>query len=31
MGLLGELLIRTYHESQDKPVYRVDTILRSED
>jgi glycosyltransferase involved in cell wall biosynthesis len=23
MGLLGELLVRTYHESQDKPVYRV--------
>jgi glycosyltransferase involved in cell wall biosynthesis len=28
MGLLGELLVRTYHESQGKPVYRVDTILR---
>ena len=28
MGLLGELLVRTYHESQAKPVYRVDTILR---
>jgi len=23
MGLLGELLVRTYHESQSKPVYRV--------
>jgi glycosyltransferase involved in cell wall biosynthesis len=23
MGLLGELLVRTYHESQNKPVYRV--------
>ncbi|MBI4517261.1 MAG: glycosyltransferase family 2 protein [Deltaproteobacteria bacterium] len=23
MGLLGELLVRTYHESQGKPVYRV--------
>ena len=22
MGLLGELLVRTYHESQNKPVYR---------
>ena len=22
-GLLGELLMRTYHESQDKPIYRV--------
>ncbi len=27
MGLIGELLVRTYHESQDKPVYRVDTVL----
>jgi glycosyltransferase involved in cell wall biosynthesis len=27
MGLLGELLVRTYHESQNKPVYRIDTIL----
>lgn len=27
MGLLGELLARTYHESQNKPIYRVrDTI-----
>jgi glycosyltransferase involved in cell wall biosynthesis len=23
MGLLGELLVRTYHESQNKPVYRI--------
>jgi hypothetical protein len=23
MGLLAELLTRTYHESQDKPVYLV--------
>jgi glycosyltransferase involved in cell wall biosynthesis len=28
MGLLGELLVRTYHESQGKPVYRIDTVLR---
>jgi hypothetical protein len=28
MGLLGELLVRTYHESQGKPVYRVEAILR---
>jgi len=27
MGLLAELLVRTYHESQNKPVYRVDRIL----
>lgn len=23
MGLLGELLVRTYHETQNKPVYRL--------
>jgi glycosyltransferase involved in cell wall biosynthesis len=28
MGLLGELLVRTYHESQGKPVYRIDRVLR---
>jgi len=27
MGLLGEILVRTYHESQGKPVYRVEKIL----
>jgi glycosyltransferase involved in cell wall biosynthesis len=27
MGLIGELLVRTYHESQNKPVYRIDTVL----
>jgi len=27
--LLGELLVRTYHESQNKPVYRVAEVLRS--
>jgi glycosyltransferase involved in cell wall biosynthesis len=30
MGLLGELLVRTYHESQGKPVYRVAAVLRRE-
>ncbi len=25
-GLLGELLIRTYHESQNRPIYRVRSI-----
>lgn len=29
MGLLGELLVRTYHESQNKPVYRIETVLRA--
>lgn len=27
MGLLAELLVRTYHESQGKPVYRIDREL----
>jgi len=27
MGLLGEMLARTYHESQDKPIYSVKEIL----
>jgi len=27
MGLLGEILVRTYHESQNKPVYRVREVL----
>ena len=31
MGLLGELLVRTYHESQNKPVYRVAEVLRAAD
>ena len=25
-GLLSELLIRTYHESQSRPIYRIRTI-----
>jgi glycosyltransferase involved in cell wall biosynthesis len=29
MGLLGELLVRTYHESQNKPVYRVAEVRRA--
>ena len=28
-GLLGELLMRTYHESQDRPIYRVREINRN--
>jgi len=23
MGLLGELVVRTYHESQNKPIYVI--------
>jgi len=30
MGLLAEMLNRTYHESQDKPVYRISRIVRGE-
>ncbi|MEC4986607.1 MAG: glycosyltransferase family 2 protein [Oscillatoria sp. PMC 1068.18] len=26
-GLLGELLMRTYHESQDRPIYRVREVV----
>ena len=26
-GLLGELLMRTYHESQDRPIYRIREIV----
>jgi glycosyltransferase involved in cell wall biosynthesis len=29
MGLLGELLIRTYHEAQNKPVYRISEVRRA--
>lgn len=29
MGLLGEILVRTYHESQGKPVYRVEKVLNA--
>ena len=28
MGLLAEMLNRTYHESQDKPVYRIERIAQ---
>ncbi len=30
MGLLGELMVRTYHESQDKPIYYVREVLEEE-
>jgi glycosyltransferase involved in cell wall biosynthesis len=29
MGLLAEMLNRTYHESQDKSVYRIDRVVRA--
>ncbi len=30
MGLLGELVVRTYHESQGKPIYAVREVLDEE-
>jgi glycosyltransferase involved in cell wall biosynthesis len=30
-GLLGELLVRTYHESQNKPIYHVGRVLGRDD
>jgi hypothetical protein len=27
IGLLGEMLVRTYHESQRKPIYIVREVL----
>ncbi len=30
MGLLGEILTRTYHEAQDKPIYVVRQVLEGE-
>jgi hypothetical protein len=27
MGLIAELLVRTYHESQNKPIYTVRQAL----
>jgi hypothetical protein len=29
LGLLGEMLARTYHESQGKPIYRVREVRRA--
>lgn len=30
MGLIAELLVRTYHEAQDKPTYTIRKILNEE-
>jgi hypothetical protein len=27
MGLLAEIIVRTYHEAQDKPIYMVKEVL----
>ena len=29
MGLLAELMVRTYHESQNRPTYVIKEILES--
>jgi hypothetical protein len=29
-GLIGEVLIRTYFESQDRPIYAVREVLRKD-
>lgn len=31
MGLLAEILVRTYHESQDRPIYIIDKIIEPPD
>jgi hypothetical protein len=31
MGLLAELLVRTYHESQNRPTYVIKEVLGSSD
>jgi len=31
MGLLGELIVRTYYESQDKPIYFVREIVQNDE
>lgn len=31
IGLLGEMLVRTYHESQAKPVYRVREVVEPDE
>jgi glycosyltransferase involved in cell wall biosynthesis len=31
MGLLGELVVRTYHETQDKPIYVIREIIHGGD
>jgi hypothetical protein len=28
MGLLAEMIVRTYHESQNRPIYTIKTFLR---
>ena len=30
MGLLAEIMVRTYHESQDRPIYVIDKVIEPE-
>jgi hypothetical protein len=30
MGLIAELLVRTYHESQSKPTYTIRRVIKNE-
>ena len=30
MGLLAEIMVRTYHESQDRPIYVIDKVVEPE-
>lgn len=30
MGLLAEIMVRTYHESQDRPIYLIEKIIEPE-
>ncbi|MHC4926732.1 MAG: hypothetical protein ACYTER_05275 [Planctomycetota bacterium] len=30
MGLLAEILVRTYHESQDRATYVIETFIETE-
>ena len=31
VGLIGELLVRTYYESQNKPIYVIKEIIKCQD
>ena len=31
MGLMAEVQVRTYYESQNKPIYRIRRVVRQDD
>ena len=31
VGLIGELLVRTYYESQNKPIYVIKEMIKCQD